>query len=431
MRRTAYVTVIILLVFVVVGGRETNATTMTHVRDIMTRQTVSLLADHVVTFVTPSGVDAPSDTITVGLPAFSFVSFAVNKFSLATDTDAGCDGPWTEKTLAASASTGVWGVGQSGTTVTLTAPTNATSGEIAENRCVRTQMLGLLTNPSTPGTYRVDVSGTFGDSGFGLVVALTSDAVQISATVPEPTPPTPPDTVVIFRGIAYPHSQVTIERQGTILVTVPADPQARFDVTLTNQPSGVWTYAVYAEDALGRVGRTSNFTLSITSGTTTTVSGVFLGPTIDADHDTIALSETATVFGATLPASAVTIFVSSEEEQAFQVTADADGVWVRQFLGSDVGLGDHHIRSKAVSPESEISAFSSTIPLTVTEETVGPCDGRNRADINCDGRVNLTDFSILLFFWRQRNPSNERADINSDTRVNLTDLSILLFNWTR
>lgn len=273
-------------------------------------------------------------------------------------------------------------------------------------------------------------SAMFSFSEIGHAVTL-----QLTATVAAPTPPTPADTVVIFRGIAYPQSQVTIERQGAILATVPAGPDARFDITVTAQPAGTWTYAVYAEDALGRVGRTSNFTLSITSGTTTTVSGIFLGPTIDADRVTMRLSETATVLGATLPQSTVTIFVSAEEEQTFQTTAGADGLWVRQFLGSDIGLGDHNIRAKAVSTASEISGFSNTIPLTVTEEPTAPetpdeCDGKNRADINCDGRVNLTDFSILLFYWQQTNPANGRADINSDTRVNLTDLSILLFNWT-
>ncbi|MBI3571906.1 hypothetical protein HY091_00005, partial [Candidatus Kaiserbacteria bacterium] len=51
-------------------------------------------------------------------------------------------------------------------------------------------------------------------------------------------------------------------------------------------------------------------------------------------------------------------------------------------------------------------------------------------DLNCDGGVNLTDFSILLFFWKATNPTNARADINHDGSVNVVDFSIMLYQWT-
>ncbi len=51
-----------------------------------------------------------------------------------------------------------------------------------------------------------------------------------------------------------------------------------------------------------------------------------------------------------------------------------------------------------------------------------------KADLNCDGRVNLVDLSILLYNWDI--PKNIKADLNNDTRVNLVDFSILLFYWT-
>ena len=47
-------------------------------------------------------------------------------------------------------------------------------------------------------------------------------------------------------------------------------------------------------------------------------------------------------------------------------------------------------------------------------------------DLNSDGWVDLTDFSILLFYW---NTSNPIADLNDDGIVNLTDFSIMLFHW--
>jgi hypothetical protein len=51
-------------------------------------------------------------------------------------------------------------------------------------------------------------------------------------------------------------------------------------------------------------------------------------------------------------------------------------------------------------------------------------------DINKDGKINIVDFSILMYFWGQTNPSNPCADLNKDGIVNLTDFSIMLYWWT-
>lgn len=56
------------------------------------------------------------------------------------------------------------------------------------------------------------------------------------------------------------------------------------------------------------------------------------------------------------------------------------------------------------------------------------CDAR-KGDLNCDGRVNLVDLSILMYNWGTVK-NNPRADINVDGKVNLIDFSILLYFWT-
>ena len=48
-------------------------------------------------------------------------------------------------------------------------------------------------------------------------------------------------------------------------------------------------------------------------------------------------------------------------------------------------------------------------------------------DLNGDGRVNITDLSILLSNY---GTTNAVADINGDGVVNIFDLSILLSRWT-
>lgn len=61
-------------------------------------------------------------------------------------------------------------------------------------------------------------------------------------------------------------------------------------------------------------------------------------------------------------------------------------------------------------------------PVDVSATVTAACLG----DYNHDGWVNLTDFSILLYYWGKHNPAH---DLSGDGYVNLTDFSITLFHW--
>lgn len=255
--------------------------------------------------------------------------------------------------------------------------------------------------------------------------------VLVSAIVEVQYPPAPTPTKVIFKGLAFPNAPVTILRDGTVVAIVPADPTAHFEVEVSDVSPGTYTFSIFAKDSKDRVNRESNFTLTITNGTTTTISGIFLGPTIATDKEEVQLGDTVTVLGATIPQASVSIVVSSQTEHTFQTDADASGLWSYQFIANDLGVGTHSARAKAVSIDNEISAFSNTVSFAVVEGPPAPCDGKRPGDLNCDGRVNLTDFSILLYYWKQKHPANARADINADGIVNIQDFSIMLFWWTK
>lgn len=259
----------------------------------------------------------------------------------------------------------------------------------------------------------------------GVGVSDAQIDVSVSATV-ESVPPEESPTQVIFKGLAYPSSDVTVRQNGTILATVPADPQARFEITVTIDP-GMYTFTVFGDDAQGRVGRASTFNITLSQGTTTTISGIFLAPTIEVTQQDYGAGDTITVLGVTAPQSEVNVLVASDETM-YPVNADGSGLWSLSLIATDLGAGGHTARAKAVATDNSISEFSSTITFTI--QTASSCDAALNADINCDGRVDLIDFSILLFYWQQTNPANPRADINRDTTVDLTDFSILLYHWT-
>lgn len=61
------------------------------------------------------------------------------------------------------------------------------------------------------------------------------------------------------------------------------------------------------------------------------------------------------------------------------------------------------------------------------EPPVITCDG---ADFNHDDKINSTDFSILLAFWKTDWPfANSCVDINGDQQVDSIDFSILMYQW--
>lgn len=154
----------------------------------LTRQKVSTAADHEIQFVTPTGVDASSDTIILTYPAdFLFGSVAVGDIDLSHGPTTGLE---TTETLAGSAAAGVWGVTIASNAITFTAPSNAASGEIAAGDVV-TIHIGMnasgganqITNPSSAQMTSIALTGTFGDSLIFSVPIISEDSVTVTATV--------------------------------------------------------------------------------------------------------------------------------------------------------------------------------------------------------------------------------------------------------
>ncbi len=259
------------------------------------------------------------------------------------------------------------------------------------------------------------------------------DAVCKIEEAPPPPPPSgggggwiPPPTAtkVIIKGIAYPLSHVTVIEDGRVAITTIADSQANFRVEITDITAGVWTFGIWAEDNKGRKSITFSFTTSVTSGMTTTISGIFLPPTIDLSKTIIQSGETLNILGQTSPESDITISISSDEIIK-KTTAQADGTWFYGFDTTPLEEGSHSTRAKATSLDGSLSTFSNTLAFYIGEGAPGViCAG---ADLNGDGKTNLVDFSILLYWWGRYDPC---ADQNDDGKVNLVDFSIMMYWWT-
>ncbi len=277
-------------------------------------------------------------------------------------------------------------------------------------------------------------------AGYSFAWAQASQQISVSAVVPEKPPFEEPDTIVVFSGIAYPSSTVTISQDGSVISLITTNSQAQFQVEAIVDPD-TYTFRIAGIDQQGIEGKVSNFTLTLSEGTTTTISGIFLGPTIMIDDPEIGVGESATLSGTTAPNSEVNLTFTStgasaaaagETRTAVHIAnADTNGRWLQVVAADDLVADVYEAKAQAVEPvNSAVSEFSKTVQFTVFGGEPDQCDGASPGDINCDGNVDLVDFSILLFYWNQTDPANERADINSDGLVSIIDFSIMLYYWT-
>jgi hypothetical protein len=184
----------------------------------------------------------------------------------------------------------------------------------------------------------------------------------------------------------------------------------------------------WANDIDGVRSATFNTTFDVTQGAVTNVNGVLIPPTIRASATQVNPGDIVTLSGQTIPQVSVEVSVDNNA-QILRTTSDATGRWTVLFDTRSVSVNTHTVKARFI--EGSLLKTESTYG-TVLQIAVG-VEGRpvSNSDLNRDGRVNLTDFSILIFWWGGTGGnSNPPADINQNGRVGLEDFSILLFNWT-
>jgi hypothetical protein len=270
----------------------------------------------------------------------------------------------------------------------------------------------------------------------GSFLVYSNEATATPNGIVTPPPPGGGGMVggsIAISGTAYPNATVTLLRNGNIISTTTANPSGTFAFNVYGQPSGTHTYSVYGIDIRGNSSPSVGFERTISNSVTTSIVGVLLPPTLQVSNSSIKQGETITLSGYTAPNSPVTVNISGGQNLARNTNSNSDGLYVISL--NTAGLPKTAYSAVAVAnvggittPNSFAAAF---IVGDITTEPPKPGDCTRRSDLNCDGRVDLIDFSILLYFWDKNDYSkNPRADIDKNGRVELKDLSIMLYDWT-
>jgi hypothetical protein len=298
---------------------------------------------------------------------------------------------------------------------------------------------GSLSN-GTPYYFVIRVEDVFGN-----IIATSSEA----AATPSAPPPSgggggggggggfTAQTIVIFSGKAYPKSIVTLLKDAQITSTTVAGADASFMITLSSLTVGNYIFSLYSEDNNGIRSSLLTFPVSVTAGATTNVSGIFLAPTISVDKSEVKRGDDIAIFGQSVPESDIVISVHSDEEYFSKTISDKDGIYLYNFDTSFLDIGSHLTKSKASIGNLLVSGYSNSVNFKVGTQNIAATPSQKcpaRGDLNGDCRVNLIDFSIASYWYKQPLSDSfkklEISELNGDGKVNLVDFSIMAYYWT-
>ncbi len=236
------------------------------------------------------------------------------------------------------------------------------------------------------------------------------------------------DTQVSLQGKAYPNVTVNVLLDGDSVGTVRTNSRGEFLFNIDTEP-GTASFGLWANDPSGTRSTTYTTTFDVTQGAVTSVNGILLPPTIKTPNAQVNPGDPVPLEGYTAPNVSVEIVLDANA-RTLTTTSDSTGKWSLIFNTTGLSVDTHTLKARFVEGVSGLrqeSTYSSILSLFVGVE------GRptSNSDLNRDGKVNLVDFSILVFWWgTPGGSSNPPADINQNARVGLEDFSILLFNWT-
>jgi hypothetical protein len=238
-------------------------------------------------------------------------------------------------------------------------------------------------------------------------------------------------TTVNFSGMGYPSSRVVILQDGVQAITTVADPNANFSASLSGIAAGSYMFSIYTTDKDGHHSVSFSFPVSVTAGSVVNIGGIILAPTIDVDKAEVKRGDNETIFGFAVPNSKINISVHSETEHVVSTTASATGAYLYNFDTTPLEYGGHNAQSRSILAD-KVSAQTDPVSFKVSTENKlkTPGCGSLVGDVNCDNKVNLIDFSILAYWYKNGGVIPKNVDLNSDGKVTLVDFSIMAYHWT-
>jgi hypothetical protein len=229
-------------------------------------------------------------------------------------------------------------------------------------------------------------------------------------------------------GYSSPNTYVIFSEANAVIGTDVAGPSGYFSKIFSGLQPTTHQISFYGIDTSQRT--TSPVVLEIyTPGKAlTSVSNQLLSPTIELLSNQLTPTQDLIASGSAYPNTNITLFTDAPL-RSYYSTVDSAGFWTYTINDIDEYiLGDYlyyGLVQTGIGLQSLLSN-SQLFSIKSTNATGTKCGDISQGDLNCDNFVDLTDFSILMYYW---GTANAAADINTDLSVNLTDFSIMMYYW--
>ncbi len=298
---------------------------------------------------------------------------------------------------------------------------------------------GLL--PQTSYVYYVRCTNGNGSktNGDDYPIAFDVGAIPLPGVASGPTGPSgsgggggnflPPVSEVVLDGKTFPGGTITVLRDGVSVLEAPIDSAGNIRASFTDLPRGTYTWSIFGKDPDGRKTTTYSSAIFLIARTTNVIAPIYLSPTVSAPK-TVEAGTPVTLTGYAIANTPVFAIMNKQGNALGTIivatgTSAGSGKYTLTLPTAGLAKGTYEVKVQSELSAKDASNFS---PLTYVGigEDANPDFGL-RADLNKDKKVNLVDFSILLFHWKT---ADTTADINQDGTVNLTDFSIMLSFWT-
>ncbi len=312
--------------------------------------------------------------------------------------------------------------GSSSSTATTTTGTGTGTGSsTASSTCTGSDCNGTGTGSGSGGSGSGSGSSPSGGDGSGGGNGGSSGGDKLQ------------QADVKIEGWAYPGATVSFFRDGVSVATKNAGTDASFSNLTEDLDRGSYSFGIYAVDSKGVRSATFSTTLWLQPDTLNALSNIMLPPTVHVTENSVSGGESFEVSGYSAPNASITVWLRpklaevSSSDVIATTTASSGGFWSLELSTMGLSDGTYELVAQAKMQDELVESDKSARKTVGIGVEVADDDCKSIGDLNCDGFVNLVDFSILLFNW---NTSNEIADINNDNTVSLPDFSVMLYYWT-
>jgi hypothetical protein len=161
----------------------------------------------------------------------------------------------------------------------------------------------------------------------------------------------------------------------------------------------------------------------------TSINGLLLPPTLVSDKEMVKQGEKIIFSGYSAANAVISVFLGDDGKLLATVISDKNGYYSYILSTNSFAKNNFILRTKG-SNGGLSSPSSAALGFSVGESDKNREKGLNRKeDLNNDGKINLVDFSIMLY-WVKHSPIPATVDLNNDGVIDLKDFSILIYHWT-